>query len=70
MKVAAAYAIASLIDEKDLKEDHVITDPFDARVAPAVASAVAKAAIESGVAQRKDITPDQVAEHTKQLMKK
>jgi len=39
-------------------------------VAPAVASAVAKAAIESGVAQRKDITPDQVAEHTKQLMKK
>ena len=70
MKVAAAYAIASLIDEKDLKEDHVITDPFDARVAPAVASAVAKAAIESGVAQRKDITPDQVAEHTKQLMKR
>ena len=70
MKVAAAYAIASLIDEKDLKEDHVITDPFDARVAPAVASAVAKAAIESGVAQRRDITPDQVAEHTKQLMKR
>lgn len=70
MKVAAAYAIASLIDEKDLKEDHVITDPFDARVAPAVASAVAKTAIESGVAQRKDITPDQVAEHTKQLMKR
>ncbi len=70
MKIAAAYAIASLIDEKELREDHVITDPFDARVAPAVASAVAKAAIESGVAQRKDITPEQVAEHTKQLMKK
>ncbi len=68
MKVAAAYAIASLVTDEELSEDHVITDPFDPRVAPKVASAVAKAAIESGVAQRTDITPKQVSEHTKELL--
>ena len=68
MKVAAAYAIASLVTEEDLSEDHVITDPFDTRVAPKVASAVAKAAIETGVAQRKDITPKQVSQHTIELL--
>lgn len=68
MKVAAAYAIASLVTDEDLTEDHVITDPFDTRVAPKVASAVAKAAIETGVAQRKDITPKQVSQHTIELL--
>ncbi len=68
MKIAAAYAIASLISDEELNEEHVITDPFDKRVAPTVAAAVAKAAIESGVAKRKDITPEQVAEHTKKLL--
>ncbi len=69
MKIAAAYAIASLISDEERDEEHVITNPFDERVAPTVAAAVAKAAIDSGVAQRTDITPEQVAEHTKQLMK-
>ena len=50
MKVAATYAIANLIDDKDLREDYVVADAFDKRVAPAVAAAVAKAAIETGVA--------------------
>ena len=68
MKVAAAYAIASLVSDEELSEDHVITDPFDTRVAPKVASAVAKAAIETGVAQRKDITPKQVSQHTIELL--
>ncbi|MBR1580878.1 MAG: NAD-dependent malic enzyme [Selenomonadaceae bacterium] len=68
MKIAAAYAIASLISEDELDEEHVITTPFDKRVAPQVAAAVARAAIESGVARRKDITPKQVAEHTRQLL--
>ena len=68
MKIAAAYAIASLISEDELDEDHVITTPFDKRVAPQVAAAVARAAIESGVARRKDITPKQVAEHTRKLL--
>ena len=68
MKIAAAYAIASLISEDELDEEHVITTPFDKRVAPQVAAAVARAAIESGVAKRKDITPKQVAEHTRKLI--
>lgn len=51
MKVAAAYAIADLIDEKDLNADYIIPNPFDKRVAPAVAKAVAEAAKKTGVAR-------------------
>ncbi|MGQ5712166.1 NAD(P)-dependent malic enzyme [Desulforudis sp. DRI-14] len=50
MKLAAARAIASLAEET-LKPDHIIPEPFDSRVAPAVAEATAKAAIASGVAR-------------------
>ena len=49
MKVAAAYAIANLIDEKDLNADYIIPNPFDKRVAKAVAEAVAEAAKKTGV---------------------
>jgi len=49
MKIAAAYAIASLIKEEELSADYVIPAPFDPRVGAAVAQAVAKAARESGV---------------------
>ena len=59
MKVAAVYAIANLIDEKDLREDYVVPDAFDPRVAPAVAAAVAKVAIEKGLA-RKIVDPEVV----------
>ncbi|OJU16388.1 MAG: NAD-dependent malic enzyme [Clostridiales bacterium 43-6] len=51
MKVAAAYAIANLIEEKDLTPEYIIPAPFDERVAPAVAEAVAKAARDTGVAR-------------------
>ena len=51
MKVAAAYAIANLIDEKDLTPDYIIPNPFDKRVAEAVAKAVAEAARKTGVAR-------------------
>ena len=51
MKVAAAYAIANLIDEKDLTPDYIIPNPFDKRVAKAVAEAVAEAARKTGVAR-------------------
>ena len=51
VKVAAAYAIADLIDEKDLNADYIIPNPFDKRVAPAVAKAVAEAAKKTGVAR-------------------
>ena len=49
MKIAAAYAIANLIDESELRPDYVIPAPFDKRVGPAVAKAVAEAAIATGV---------------------
>ena len=51
MKLAASYAIASLVSEEDLREDYIIVSPFDKRVATAVAEAVKKAAYIDGVAQ-------------------
>lgn len=51
MKMAAVKAIASLVDEKDLHEDYVIPKPMDERVVPAVAKAVADAAVETGVSK-------------------
>lgn len=63
MKVAAVYAIADLIDEKDLRDDYVVPDAFDPRVAPAVAAAVAKVAIEKGLA-RKIVDPEVVRANT------
>ena len=51
MKVAAAYAIAGLIDEKDLTPDYIIPNPFDKRVKEAVSKAVAEAARNTGVAR-------------------
>lgn len=63
MKVAAVYAIAGLIDEKDLREDYVVPDAFDPRVAPAVAAAVAKVAIEKGLA-RKIVDPEEIRANT------
>lgn len=70
MKIAAAYAIASLVSADELNEDHVITTPFDERVAPTVAAAVAKAAQASGIARNMTITPEQVAQHTRDLLAK
>jgi malate dehydrogenase (oxaloacetate-decarboxylating) len=61
MKVAAAYAIAGLVTEEELAAEYVIPKPFDKRVVPAVALAVAEAAINSGVA-REPKTTDQLRE--------
>ncbi len=52
MKLAAAYAIADLIPREELREDYVIPSPFDKRVAPAIAKAVAQAAIDTGIARK------------------
>lgn len=51
MKIAAARALADLVDDSQLSPDFIITDVFDERVAPAVAAAVAQAAKETGVAR-------------------
>lgn len=66
MKVAAVYAIANLVAESELSVDYVIPAPFDPRVAPAVAAAVAKKAMETGVARVK-VDPEEVAEKTRKL---
>lgn len=51
MKIAAAYAIASLVDSTELKEDYIIVPAFDPRVGDTVAKAVYDAAVSSGVAR-------------------
>ncbi|MCT4619649.1 MAG: NAD-dependent malic enzyme [Marinisporobacter sp.] len=51
MKVAAANAIAEIIDESELNEEYIIPKPFDERVVENVAKAVAKAAKDTGIAR-------------------
>lgn len=47
--MAAAKALADLIDEEDLSEDYVIVDALDPRVRDAIAKAVAEQAVKEGV---------------------
>lgn len=51
MKIAAAYAIASLVDDEKLSEDYILPYAFDERIKDTVASAVAEAARKDGVAR-------------------
>ena len=51
MKIAAAKALAGLISDEELSADYIIPAAFDPRVKDAVASAVAQAARDSGVAR-------------------
>ncbi|MDD2454296.1 MAG: NAD-dependent malic enzyme [Synergistaceae bacterium] len=51
MKLAAAYALAGLIPDEELRDDRIITEVMDDRVVPAIASAVAEAARKTGVAR-------------------
>jgi len=51
MKIAAAYALADLIPEKELRPDYIIPAAFDPRIRDAVATAVSEAARKSGVAR-------------------
>jgi malate dehydrogenase (oxaloacetate-decarboxylating) len=50
MKMAAARAIAAIVDERELREDYIIPSVFNREVAPAVAAAVAEQAREAGTA--------------------
>ncbi len=50
MKIAAAYALASIVSDPELKPEYIIPDAFDHRVGKTVAAAVAKAARDTGVA--------------------
>ncbi len=51
MKLAAAYAIASIIPDDELTPDNIIPNSFHEKVTPAVAKAVAQAARDTGVAR-------------------
>jgi malate dehydrogenase (oxaloacetate-decarboxylating) len=50
MKMAAAHAIAAIVDENELSEDYIIPSVFNRDVAPAVAAAVADQARAAGIA--------------------
>lgn len=51
MKFAAALAIADIIPESELRADYIVPDPLNPEVAKKVAAAVAKAAVDTGVAR-------------------
>ena len=51
MKIAAAYAIASLVSDEELSAEYIIPRAFDKRMKDTVAKAVAEAAIKCGVAR-------------------
>ena len=51
MKVAASFAIASLVEDDKLEPDYILPHAFDPRVGKTVAAAVKQAAIDSGVAR-------------------
>ena len=66
MNIAAAHAIARLAED-DLSADNILPNAMDFRVPPAVAEAVAKTAIETGVA-RLIVEPERVARHTREFI--
>jgi malate dehydrogenase (oxaloacetate-decarboxylating) len=51
MKLAAAHAIAHIVEDGELREDYIIPSVFNRAVAPAVAAAVAEQARASGAAR-------------------
>ncbi|HLF17064.1 MAG TPA: malic enzyme-like NAD(P)-binding protein, partial [Candidatus Thermoplasmatota archaeon] len=62
MKVAAAHAIASLVEPHELSADYIIPSTFHPRVGRVVARAVKQAAIESGVCRKRPATGTLVAD--------
>jgi malate dehydrogenase (oxaloacetate-decarboxylating) len=52
MKLAAANAIAGMVGKNELSEEYITPSMFDPRLVPAVATAVADAAIRTGVARK------------------
>lgn len=51
MKIAASYAIASLVADDELNPEYILPQAFDKRIGKAVAEAVKKAAVKTGVAR-------------------
>ncbi|OLZ09849.1 NAD(P)-dependent malic enzyme [Sulfobacillus thermosulfidooxidans] len=68
MRVAASVALANLVRDDELRDDYIIPQAMDRRVAPAVAKAVAQAALNTGVAQSTDVDPNWVEKHCRELV--
>jgi malate dehydrogenase (oxaloacetate-decarboxylating) len=66
MNIAAAHAIAALAGDA-MNADYILPGAMDFRVPPAVAEAVALAALETGVARIK-LDPEWVARHTREFI--
>jgi len=62
MKVAAAERLASLVTSQELEEGQIIPQSMNYDVAPAIAAAVAQAAMDSGVARLR-VDPQLVMQH-------
>ncbi|WP_353936889.1 malic enzyme-like NAD(P)-binding protein [uncultured Desulfovibrio sp.] len=67
MKIAAAKAIAALVKPEELSPEYIVPSTLNPEVAPQVAAATAKAAIESGIA-RKPQDPAVVAENLRKRL--
>ncbi|MBX3072096.1 MAG: NADP-dependent malic enzyme [Thermomicrobiales bacterium] len=67
MKMAAAHAIADLITDQELGPEMLIPGALDLRVPPRVASAVAEAAMRTGVA-RLEVSPKEVESRCRDII--
>jgi malate dehydrogenase (oxaloacetate-decarboxylating) len=67
MKLAAANALANAVPEDALGPDFIIPEAMNLHVPPLVAEAVAKAALETGVARRR-IDPEIIRRRTHQYL--
>ena len=67
MKIAAAYALAGMVPPEELGPDRIVPSNIDPNTAPVVASAVARAAMDTGVARIK-VDPAKVAENLRQRL--
>jgi malate dehydrogenase (oxaloacetate-decarboxylating) len=67
MMIYAAKALAEMVGEDELHADHIVPRIFDFLVAPAVAQAVVRGAIEAGEATR-DISPGEVYANTRRFV--
>ena len=67
MLLAAAEALAGIVSEDELSRDYIIPRVLDFRVAPAIAQAVAAAAIDTGAA-KVTTDPAWIAERTRRFI--
>ena len=67
MKIAAARALAGMVTPAELAPDFVIPLATNMDIAPTVAAAVAKAAIDSGIA-RNPMDPQAVADNLRKRL--